>query len=270
MGRKIWLLNALLMAGVAFFAYQGYLYWSAKPLDRPLAVPAAEKQPRTGARSLPKVPPPPPRDRFQVIEEKNLFSQTRSAPQEPVAQASPAAVVEPPEQRYILYGVLRLGEAKYYALIKDKKTPNSKAMLMATGDSLGSGHTIKEISDRSVLVSGVAGDAQLSLRAPKGPEDTGFVARPVSAAPVQASKSSQYQKRTPGTPAAKVTRPAARTGTAAARRRPAPPTRKVQRRQAVEEDYDEDYYDEDYYDEDYYDEDYYDEDYYDEDYDYYE
>jgi len=257
MGRKIWLLNILLLAGIALFAYEGYRFWDSKPLEQPLAEPSGQSG-RPAGPSVPKIPPTPSRDQYQVIEDQNLFTLSRTAKVEeapaPVAAALP---VEDPRERYVLYGIIRVGDERFYALLKDKKMPDSRALVMAVGDTLAGGYSIGEIDSRKVLFSGQGIESELLLRTPKGPEDTKYVPKPVSPAASKAARAAAQPRTAREAPrSARVVRGKAPTP---ARR----PARAPRRQRQVPDEYEEDmeeYYEEDYEDyEEYYDEEYYEE-----------
>jgi hypothetical protein len=263
-GRKIWLLNILLLAGVALFAYEGYRFWNSKPLEQPLAEPTGQSA-RTTSPSVPKIPPAPSRDQFQVIEDQNLFTLSRTVKVEEAPPPVAALPVEDPRERYVLYGIIRVGDEKFYALLKDKKMPDSRALVMAVGDSLAGGYSIGEINSKKVLFSGQGIESELLLRTPKGPEDTKYVPKPVSpASPKPARAAAQPRVAREAPRSARVVRGKAPTTV----RKPARVPRRTRRvpdqyEEDMEEYYEEDYEDyEEYYEEDY--EEYYDEEYYEE------
>lgn len=254
--RRLWPLNLLLLAGIVFFVYRGLMVTPAGPPVE--EAPAADERGavRALARELPELPPPRPREEFALIEKENLFASNRGpspAPASAPAEAPRPAVVESPQDRYVLYGVVRVDNIRNYALIRDKKTPNSKVLSYSVGDALPGNHVVRSIEDRRILVSTLGGgEAELRLRAPKGPEDTGFTPRPVvpiaqvppMSTPPTAAPRTDIQRRFP------QQQPAIQQPRQQIPRRQPPP------RVDLEEE-DEDYYDDDEDDED--DEDYYDE-----------
>jgi hypothetical protein len=186
MRRLVWVLNLVLLAGIGYFAYWTYAYVPPPLAAAPAAVTAEPNAPHVAA----VIPPPPPREEYKLIEDMNLFNQARSpvqaippAPTNPAALAPPQPPPENPLDRYALYGIVRIGQARYRALIKDKKTANAKTLSYNVGDTLPTNQVIKRIDDKRVTLVGLGGsEVDLKLRGSKGADDTGFVPRPVAPA----------------------------------------------------------------------------------------
>ncbi len=198
MNRRLWPLNLLFAAGAVWFSLQSWRHWTGG-LEAPPPAPAEEKAVK-GERVQPVVrQAPAPAADYQIIEDRNLFSQSRAPAPPPAREAVevklPAAAPEAAPDRWALYGVIRLDPGRYFALIKDRKTPNAKTQLMSVGDVLGPGQVVRKIDDRRVLLSGRGGDLELKLRSPKGPEDTGFRPQPLAAASPAANIQAEQQRR---------------------------------------------------------------------------
>jgi hypothetical protein len=257
--KRLWPANLLLVAGIVFLAWRTWTYPDRE--STPAAPePVAAEETSAAAPEVPTPPGPPPREQYQVIVAKNLFTASRSpAPPPPatVAAVAPVVPVENPQDRYILYGVVWLEGGKSFAIVKDKKTPNAKPRSYAVGDVLGGGHAVRAINSTRVVIASAGRETELRLRSPKGAEDTGFVPRPVTpSSPVPAAgvqppmpqggmKTPVQQIQRPGVRQPQpVPQPARRTPV------PRPPAAIDEDEEDMDDMGDDEYFDEDEFDED--------------------
>ncbi len=186
MGRKIWVINLLLAGLTLSVGWQSWLFWTAGA-PAPATAPADKGAGKAVEPTLVELPAPPPPEEFRMIEEKNLFTQSRAPappPPPPSADNKPVAPPENIQERYILYGVVRLGPTRYFAVIRDRKTPNAKQRTFKVGDALPGNHILRKIEDQRVFIATAVGDTELRLRTPKGAEDTSFIPRGIPPARV--------------------------------------------------------------------------------------
>jgi hypothetical protein len=179
---RLALLNLILASGTLFL-FQAY-WQERRPEGTEAVVPPAPSAAQEEALPVHQPPQFPPREETKVVEDKNLFTQARSPAPPPSREVVDAKPTPPPEnlqERYLLYGTIRIEGKTSQAILKDKKTPNSKPQVLAQGDSLPGNHQLIKVQDDLVVVKAAHGaEVELRLRGPKGSEDTSFTPKPVS------------------------------------------------------------------------------------------
>lgn len=249
MARKIWLVNLVILAGLAAILYQTYHVWNRGMGGEAVQV-AGRDTAKTVKPSFSEIATPKPRENYKGVTDNNLFSQDRAPEETAPVITAPAKQLpqERPQDRYVLYGVIRLDEKKYYALILDKKSPEKRTKAYAVGDSLTRGLTVEAINDKKVLLSSATGEDELRLRASKGPEDMSYKPPPIPAEQVRP----QAVQRRPPRP---IQRTQPRVAEPSQRRTAGQIRQRVEPGRRTQDDYD--YEDEEYYeDEDYYEDEY--------------
>ncbi len=168
--KQVTLLNCILLAGIAAFAF--FVLVPILTVEVKVPLPAGTPPAKTAAPKEASGPAaiPSPQD-YSVVTEKNLFHPERTL----TAAKKEEATVPKPD--FVLYGTL-ISENVRIAYMSDRKAPRTspgrgkRQTALKTGESM-SGYTLKEVLPDRVIM--VRGDDRIEVRviAPGGKKERG-------------------------------------------------------------------------------------------------
>jgi hypothetical protein len=148
--RRVLILNLLLLAIAAVLVVQIVSLWWARA---PEAVAVAPREAKAQKVEVPKVDRrPPPPNLAKQIADKDLFDQSRTAPQEGTATVVAAEPIRP--LTLVLLGVSGGGPERE-ALVKDQTQP--KPQWIRQGEEVG-GYKLGRIDPTSIVMVGPGGE----------------------------------------------------------------------------------------------------------------
>ena len=148
--RRVLILNLLLLAIAAVLVVQIVSLWWARAPEAETVVAREAKAQKVEVPKVDRRPPPP--NLAKQIADKDLFDQSRTAPQEGTATAVAAEPVRP--LTLVLLGVSGGGPERE-ALVKDQTQP--KPQWIRQGEEVG-GYKLGRIDPTSIVMVGPGGE----------------------------------------------------------------------------------------------------------------